>query len=104
MWNVRILYRTGSVKTKASQLGKYNLDLVSAQKVRWENGGTERADDYTLFYGEGNEDHQLQTGSFIHERIISAVRRVEFISDRMSNIILKRSLVKYCCPKCSCLK
>jgi hypothetical protein len=29
------------------------------------------------------------TGFFVHKRIISAVRRVEFISDRMSYIILR---------------
>jgi hypothetical protein len=43
-------------------------------------GGTERAEDYTFFYGKGNEDDQLGTGFFIHKKIISAVRRVEIIS------------------------
>jgi hypothetical protein len=43
---------------------------------------------YTFFYGHGKEDHQLGTGSFVHKRIIPAVRRVEFISDGMSYIIL----------------
>jgi hypothetical protein len=46
-------------------------------------GGTERAEDFTFVYGKGN-DHQLEKGSFVHKRIISAVRRVEFVSDRMS--------------------
>jgi hypothetical protein len=58
------------------------------QEVRWDKGGTERAQDYTFFYGAGNEDHQLGTGLFVHKIIISAVRRVEFVSDRMSYIIL----------------
>jgi hypothetical protein len=57
---------------------------VRVQEVRWDKGGTERAKDYTVFYGVGNEDHQLGTGFFVHKRIISAVRRVEFVSDRMS--------------------
>jgi exonuclease III len=77
------------LKTVATELGKYKLDLVGVQEVRWEKGGTERAEDYTLFYGAGNEDHQLGTGFFVHKRIISAVRRVEFVSDRMSYITLR---------------
>jgi hypothetical protein len=62
------------------------LDLVGVQEVRWEKGGTERSEDYTFFYGQGNGDHQLGTGFLIHKRTVSAVRRVKFISDRMSCI------------------
>jgi hypothetical protein len=65
------------------------LDLVGVEEVIWDKGVTERAEDYTFFYGAGNEDHQLGTGFFGHKRIMSAVRRVEFVSDRMSYIILR---------------
>jgi exonuclease III len=50
-WNVRSLYRSGSLRTVARELGKYKLDLVDVQEVRWDKGGTERAEDYTFFYG-----------------------------------------------------
>jgi hypothetical protein len=36
-WNIRSLYRIGSLKTVAGELGKYKLDLVGVQ-VRWEKG------------------------------------------------------------------
>jgi hypothetical protein len=71
------------------ELGKCKLDLVGVQEVRWEKGGTERAEDYTFFYGQGNGDHQLGTGFFVHKRIVSVVRGVEFVSDRMSYVILR---------------
>jgi hypothetical protein len=54
-------------------------------------GGTERAAGYTFLYGQGNGDHQLGTGFFVHKRIVSEFRRVEFIGDRMSCIILRDS-------------
>jgi hypothetical protein len=62
---------------------------VGVQEVRWEKGGTERAEDYTFFYGQGNGDHQLGTDFFVHKRIALAVRTVEFITDRMSYIIIR---------------
>jgi hypothetical protein len=88
-WNVRSLCRIGSLKTVARELGKCKVELVGVQ-VRWEKGG---AEDYTFFYGQGNGDHQLGTGFFVHKRIVSAVRKVEIISARMSYII---SRVRWC--------
>jgi hypothetical protein len=71
------------------ELGKYKSELVGVQEVRWDKGDTERAEDFTFFYGAGNEEHQLRTVFFVHKRIISAVRREKFVSHRMSYIILR---------------
>jgi hypothetical protein len=39
-------------------------------------------------YGKGNENRELGTRVFVHKRIISAVKKVEFVNDRVSYIIL----------------
>jgi hypothetical protein len=62
---------------------------VGVQEVRWHGGGTERAGECTYFCGKGNENYELGTGFFVHKRIISAVKKVEFVSDKMSYIILR---------------
>jgi len=48
MWNIRSLYGVDSLKTVASKLTKYNLDLVAVKEVRWDNGGSEPVDNYTV--------------------------------------------------------
>jgi hypothetical protein len=45
-WNVRSLYRAGSLMTVAKEISKYKLNLVGVQEVRWGGGGTEPAGEY----------------------------------------------------------
>ena len=85
-WNVRSLYRAGSLKAAARELARYKLDVVGVQEVRWDKEGTVRAGHYNFFYVNGNENHQWGTGFFVHRRLVSAVKRIEFVSDRLSYI------------------
>jgi hypothetical protein len=65
------------------------LDSMGVQEVRWKRGGTKTARGYIFFYGKEKENHELGTGCFAHKRIISAVKKVEFVSDRLSYVILR---------------
>jgi exonuclease III len=40
-WNIRSLYRVGSLKTVLKEVSKYELDLVEVQEVKWVGSGTE---------------------------------------------------------------
>jgi exonuclease III len=48
-WNVRSLYRAGSLMVAARELARYKLDLVGVQEVRWDGEGIIRAGDYDFF-------------------------------------------------------
>jgi len=55
-WNVKCLYRSGSLRTVTSELVGYKLGLVGIKEVRWDKGETIQAGNYILFYGKGNEN------------------------------------------------
>ena len=60
-WNVRSLYRSRSITTVVRELARYKLDLVGVQEVRWDEGGTARAKDYTFFLGK--RERKSSTGN-----------------------------------------
>jgi hypothetical protein len=41
-WNVKRMYRVGSLRVAARKLDRYKLDIVRAQHVKLEKGGTVR--------------------------------------------------------------
>jgi hypothetical protein len=80
-WNVKSLYRAGSIPTVTKELARYKLDLVGVQEAKWEGGGTEPAGEYLFFNRKGNENQELDTGFLVHKRIISADKRYEISID-----------------------
>jgi hypothetical protein len=47
-WNVRSLYRAGSLMTVMKELSKYNLHLVTVQEALRDRDGTSPASQYTF--------------------------------------------------------
>jgi exonuclease III len=92
-WNVRSLYRSGSLTSAAREIARYKLGLVGVQEVRWDKGGVLIAGDYIFFCGKGNGNRQLITRFFLHHEVVSAVKRFEFVNNRLSYIVLR---VRWC--------
>jgi hypothetical protein len=73
--------------TVTEEISECKLDLMEVQEVIWDKGGTEPTGECTFFDVQGDENHEVN--NFLCRRITPAVKRVEFISDRMPYIILK---------------
>ena len=74
--------RVDSLTAVARELARYILDFVVVQVVRWDNGGMVEAGDY-IFPME-KEMQIINCGrDFLNHRIISAVKTVELVSNRM---------------------
>jgi hypothetical protein len=58
-------------------------------EVSWDKGGKVRPGEFILFCGKVNENHHLGTRFCVNHRILSAVKRVEFISYGMSCVVLR---------------
>jgi hypothetical protein len=63
------------------ELAKCKLDLVGVPVTVGDNGDSELAGVYTFFCESENAGHRLGACFFLRKRIVSALKRVEFVSD-----------------------
>jgi len=75
--------------TVARELTVYKLDLVDVQEVRWDKRGTLRAGDYIFTMATESKIIHWEQDFIVHHGIVSAVKRVECVSNRVSYIILR---------------
>jgi hypothetical protein len=47
IWNIRSMYRAGSLMRVPRELSRYRLDSVGVREVRWEGSGTAPEGQYT---------------------------------------------------------
>jgi len=81
------VYKSGSLTIEAWEFARYKLDLVGVQEIRRNKGGILRVGDYILL--KRKRKSSIRTRIFLHHRILSAVNTVEFVSDRVSYIVLR---------------
>ena len=68
-WNVRSLYRAGSLTRMARDLERNKLDLTYVQEVAWDKKNTVRGGNFYFFLWKGSENHELGTG-LVHHRTV----------------------------------
>jgi len=51
-WNVRSLHKPGAALDMVKELEKYGMKCVALQEIRWEDAGTTKMSQTTIFNGE----------------------------------------------------
>lgn len=87
-WNVRTLYKPGAALDLVRKLEKYKMKCLALQEVRWEDFGTTKISQTTIFNGKCQNGHSLRIG-FVHESIIHVVKDFKDINPRLSTLTLK---------------
>lgn len=88
-WNVRTLYKPGAALDLVRELEKYKMKCVTLQEVRWEDVGTTKISQTTIFNGKCQDGHSLEMGFAVHESIILVVKDFNDINPRLSTLTLK---------------
>jgi hypothetical protein len=73
----------------AKELEKYGINCVALQEIRWEDAGTTKMFQTTIFNGECENGHRLGTGFVVHESIIHLVKEFRDINPRIATLTLK---------------
>ncbi|PSN35184.1 Craniofacial development protein 2 [Blattella germanica] len=64
-WNVKSLYKTGTLLTVLEQINKYNLPVTAVQETRWHGDGINEVKGYTIMYSGKKEGTQEYGTAFI---------------------------------------
>jgi len=86
-WNVRCMYRTGSLTTAASELARYKLGIVDVQEVRWGKESTVKAGGFYFFFlWKRKQKSSVENRSFCTPL---NSKYQQFVSDGVSYIVLR---------------
>jgi len=53
-WNIRTLYKPGSLKYVLKEINRYSVDIVRLQEIRWPGSGNLKSENMTVFFSGKN--------------------------------------------------
>jgi len=87
--NVRSLHKSGAALDLVKELEKYGTKCVALQEIRWEDAGSTKVSQTTIFNGKCEKGHKLGTGFAVHESIIHSVKEFRDINPRITTLTIK---------------
>jgi hypothetical protein len=81
------LYKEGTTVNLVREVEKYKMKCGALQ-VRWQDAGTTKVSQTTIFNGKYKQAHRLGTGFPVHESIIHTVKEFRDGNPRIFTLIL----------------
>ena len=88
-WNIRRVYRSGSLTTVAMELARYKLDFVGVWEEVGKRGNCKSRGLYFFLWKRKRKSSAGNRIFFVRYIIILAVKSVELVRDRRSYIVLR---------------
>jgi hypothetical protein len=76
-WNVRSLFKPGTLKNLIQELKRYEICTAALQKIRWKGNDIVDSDDYTICYSGSNDRNLFGTGFLVHKRLRNSI--IDFV-------------------------
>jgi hypothetical protein len=73
VWNVRNLFRAGTLKNLIQELKKYKLNVAAVQEIWWKGNDIFDSDDYTVCYSGSNDRSTFETCFLVHKKLKDSI-------------------------------
>ncbi|KAL4084269.1 hypothetical protein QTP88_028094 [Uroleucon formosanum] len=88
-WNVRTLFKTGSMNCMVREIERYKVKLVALQEIRWSDTGSINTSDTIILYGKCDNQRQLGTGFAVHKSLVPAIKEFRDVNPRISVLTIR---------------
>jgi exonuclease III len=88
-WNIRTLYKPGSLQYVLKEISRYNVDIMGLQEIKWPGSGNLKSRNMTVFFsGKNNGKHENGIDFIIKTSLSKLVKKFEPINDRIRYTVL----------------
>jgi hypothetical protein len=90
-WNVLTLRQTGKVQDLMHEAEKYGVDVLALQEIRWDDTGSTKFRNFTLFWSGGvsGKGYEFGTGFLVNNKLLHLVKSFDAIDRYICKIRLK---------------
>jgi exonuclease III len=74
-WNVLTVRQPGKIQDLVAEAEKFAMDVIALQEIRWDDKGSRKFQNYTIFWSDGGQGkgHEFGTGFLVSNKVLGNV-------------------------------